>query len=92
MREEKKILAILSFPGQRFLLSFNQFWTWLRKLGGVSRKATQCLAVDSHSRDWSGGGRDPAGATCFPNSRPGLELESSSPEESPYSEHWWLSP
>lgn len=39
MREEKRILAILSFPGQRFLLSFNQFWTWLRKQGGVSRKS-----------------------------------------------------
>lgn len=76
MWEEKKILAILSFPGQHFLLSFNQFWTWLRKQGGVSRKATWCLAADPHSWDWSGGDRDPFSLT------PGLELESSSSEES----------
>lgn len=47
MREEKRILAILSFPEQCFLLTCNQFWSWLRRWGRVGRteKAARGLAV-----------------------------------------------
>lgn len=90
MREEKRILAILSFPGQRFLLSFNQFWTWLRKQGGVSGKATLCLAADPCSGD----GEEVRGTLLeLPLSlTPSLGLESSSFEGVPKFERWWLSP
>lgn len=91
MREEKRILAILSFPGQRFLLSFNQFWTWLRKQGGVNRKATPCLAADPL---FSGpvGRCQGAPLELLLSPAPGLESESSSSVEGPQPEIWLLSP
>ena len=70
--EEKRILAILSFPGQRFLLSFNQFWTWLRKQGGVSRKSHSGLGSRPPVPGTRGAAPgSPTGVVFVPNSRPG---------------------